>query len=590
MLNSGCRVWCWKWAFCKYISIIAGGVIFACYRSVYMFDYTASNLISRFSWVNLNQDADAIRWLETSILPPYLNSCRWFAGKARQQRSFQIRFMHEIPLRADNPEKVYLLIVEAAYADGETESYLLPLSWLEKDNASDVPEKGILTKAVFAKKPGLLVDAIYDERFRLALYFHIADQKILPGQTGQLRFHRGRGLTDDEDVVVSRVLPVDSSNSALVFGFPGQKEKYFLKLYRKLFQETNPEVDLVSFLTENSDFSHIPAYAGSLIWEQQKVPDITLGMMQLMVENQQDSWSQTGDYLNDFLYAVPQRLFTIREDVFDRVELLGRRTAQMHLALYSPESNDLAFLPEDFTNDYREFIIHHLEELLEKRYAMVIDNYTKLDPLAQRLAWVFMEAKEMIDEFIDDFRQRPLESLRIRIHGDYHLGQVLATGNDFVIIDFEGEPESSIADRKIKHSPLKDVAGMIRSYHYAVSAKLFGSVETANIEPDQLQRVSERWFKLIRDTYLNAYLETVGSPHPLFKNSNEVNFLLLVYLLEKAVYELGYEISYRPAWVKIPLKGIIDVIHEIEKIRIADPNRNSEIPRLQSGLLQTKKV
>ncbi|GAB3273040.1 hypothetical protein GCM10027347_45120 [Larkinella harenae] len=560
-----------------------------------MFDSTSSTLTSQRSWIHLDQDADAIRWLETTILSPYLNTCRWFAGKARQQGQFRIRFIHSVPFLPKNRsgDGAFLVIVEAGYAGGETENYLLPLSFVETDqpDLSEIPSKGIVAKAEFDGETGLIIDAIYDERFRQVLYHNLAKQEKLAQQVGQLTFQRGRGLgAEDEDAVVtSRVLPVDSSNSALVFGVPGQGEKYFLKLYRKLFQETNPEVELVSFLTEESNFTHIPAYAGSLVWEQQGVPDMTLGMMQLMIENRHDSWNQTGDDLNDFLYAVPNRLFTIREDVFDRVELLARRTAQMHLALYSPNSNDLAFVPEDFTNDYREFIIHHLEDLLERRYALLIDNYTKLDPLAQRLAWVFMEAKEMIDDFIDDFRNRPLESLRIRIHGDYHLGQVLVTGNDFTIIDFEGEPESSIAERKIKHSPLKDVAGMIRSYHYAVSAKLFGSVETERIDPDHLQRVSGRWFKLIRDTYMDSYLETIGSPHPLFKDSGEINFLLLVYLLEKAVYELGYEISYRPSWVKIPLKGIMDVIQEIEKIRIADPARNTEVPLLQMGLLQTEK-
>ncbi|MGV3559090.1 putative maltokinase [Larkinella arboricola] len=556
-----------------------------------MLDLTTSNLTSRYSWETLDQDQDALRWLESTVLPPYLSTCRWFAGKARQQEAFRVAVMHGIALGAE--AVAFLAIVEVVYADGETERYLLPLSFIETDqpDASEIPSKGILTPAEFDQKSGLLVDGIYDERFRLALYASLAGENVMPQKAGQVRFYRGRGLAaDDVDTtVVSRVLPVDSSNSALAYGMPHQPEKYFLKLYRKLFQETNPEVDLVSFLTEESQFSHIPAYAGSIVWEQEHTPDITLGMMQLMVENQKDSWSQTGDYLNDFLYAVPNRLFTIREDVFDRVELLGRRTAQMHLALYSPKSDDNAFKPEAFTDEYRAFIIRRIEALLERRYAMLIDNYTRLDPLAQRLAWVFMEAKEMIDEFIEDFRHRPLESLRTRIHGDYHLGQVLATDSDFIIIDFEGEPESSIRERKIKHSPLKDVAGMIRSYHYAVSAKLFGSTETENIDPDHLQRVSERWYNLIRDTYMNAYLETIGNPHPLYKNSNEFNFLLLVYLLEKAVYELGYEISYRPAWVKIPLKGIMDVIREIQKIQTADPNRDSEVPRLQMGLLETKK-
>jgi len=549
---------------------------------------TVQPLATSHTWSTLPGDAALRHRLETEILPPYINTCRWFAGKARQQQRLLIQTIHRLPL-ADGSE-AYLLILEASYTEGDPEAYLLPLSFIAEGTAEIVP-KGIIAELTFDGIPGKLVDAIYDERFQQALFRQVAGQQALEQESGTVRFVRGKGLAaaDAEGPISSRVLPVDSSNSALVFG-----EKYFLKLYRKLFSETNPEVETVSFITEHSTFGNIPAYAGSVVWQQAGRPDVTLGMMQRMVENQKDSWAQTGDYLNDFLYAVPQRMFAIKEDVFHMVELLAQRTAEMHLALYNPEA-DAVFAPEAFTEDYRAFIIQRLEHLLERRYSLLIDNYARLDPSAQRLAWVFMEAKEMIDDFIADFRTRPLESLRIRIHGDYHLGQVLAvaaepTGSDYVIIDFEGEPESSITERKIKHSPLKDVAGMIRSYHYAVCAKLFNASETEALDPEHLQRVSDRWFKLIRDTYLDTYLDTFGSPHPLFRNNTEINFLLLVYLLEKAVYELGYEISYRPAWVNIPLKGIVDVVREIEKIRLADGNRRDEVPRLQTALLQPKKA
>ncbi|MBN8826825.1 MULTISPECIES: putative maltokinase [unclassified Spirosoma] len=540
------------------------------------------------SWSETVSDADFWLALAQTVLPPYVNTCRWFAGKARPQTGFSVRTIHTLPL-ADG-DVAYLLILEATYADGVPEHYLLPLSFIPDQTVAqlaDIPEKGRVGEIALNGQSGILIDAIYDERFRQVLFTSIYQNRIIPQTVGQVSFHRGKGLDDGDDTLSSRVLPVDSSNSAMTFG-----DKYFLKLYRKLFQETNPEVDMVAFLTDESSFPNIPAFGGSIVWQQPDSPDITLGMVQRMVPNDKDSWMQTGDYLNDFLYGVPNRLFAIREDVFDKVELLGRRTGELHCALYKPGA-DPAFAPEPFTNEYRQFLIRRFEDLLERRYTLLIDNYTKLDPQAQRLAWVFMEAKEMIDTFIADFRTRPLQSLRIRIHGDYHLGQVLAvtnsqTGADFVMIDFEGEPESTISERKIKHSPLKDVAGMIRSYHYAVSAKLFNSTETAGIEPDHLQRVSDRWFYLIRDTFLDAYLDVFGAPHPLFKNNSEINFLLLIYLLEKAVYELGYEISYRPSWVKIPLKGIIDVVREIEKIRLSDGGVAHDVPMLQTGLLQVK--
>lgn len=544
------------------------------------------------SWSETVSDADFWSTLAQTVLPPYVNTCRWFAGKARPQTGFSVKTLHTLPL-ADG-DVAYLLILEATYADGVPENYLLPLSFIPDQSVpqlavqlADIPEKGRVGEITLNGQSGQLIDAIYDERFRQVLFASIYQNQTIPQPVGQVSFHRGKGLDEGDDTLRSRVLPVDSSNSAMTFG-----DKYFLKLYRKLFEETNPEVDMVAFLTDESNFPNIPAFGGSIIWQQPGRPDVTLGMVQRMVPNDKDSWMQTGDYLNDFLYGVPNRMFAIREDVFDKVELLGRRTGELHCALYKPGA-DPAFAPEPFTDEYRQFLIKRFEDLLERRYTLLIDNYTKLDPQAQRLAWVFMEAKEMIDTFIADFRTRPLHSLRIRIHGDYHLGQVLAvtnsqTGSDFVMIDFEGEPESTIAERKIKHSPLKDVAGMIRSYHYAVSAKLFNSTETAGIEPDHLQRVSDRWFYLIRDTFLDAYLDVFGTPHPLFKNNSEINFLLLIYLLEKAVYELGYEISYRPSWVKIPLKGIIDVVREIEKIRLSDGDVVHDVPMLQTGLLQVK--
>lgn len=167
--------------------------------------------------------------------------------------------------------------------------------------------------------------------------------------------------------------------------------------------------------------------------------------------------------------------------------------------------------------------------------------------------------------FFDKIRKTPLKSLRTRIHGDFHLGQVLYSNEDFIIIDFEGEPESSIADRKIRHSPLKDVAGMIRSFHYAVSAKLFFSGETKHADALKLRKASERWFYLIRETYTETYLEALGRDQKLYANKAELNFLFLLHLLEKAIYELGYELNGRPDWIKIPLKGIEQVINELEK-------------------------
>lgn len=520
----------------------------------------ATSLTSKQAWKDIQGDEQMLKDFEVSILPPYMNTCRWFAGKARLQEKFIIKYTMEIPIK---DSIALLFIVEVRYGDGETENYLLPISFIDSTNTQEIALKSIITMAYINEKRGVVIDAIYDERFQQTLYSQIAQADDLPQEgNGKIEFNRGKGLAGEDinGTISSRVLPVDSSNSAMTFG-----EKYFLKLYRKLFTETNPEVDMVEFISGNSDFAYIPAFAGSIVWKRDGEPDVTLGMMQRMVENEADSWVQTGEYLNAFVDCFTDKTFCIKEEVFDQVELLAQRTAEMHLALYVPEADE-KFAPEHFNDNYRQFIHKRLTGLLEKRYNLLIDNYTKItDPVTQKLAWDFMESKELIDEFTKEILTKKIDSQRIRIHGDYHLGQVLATKNDYIIIDFEGEPESSIIDRKIKHSPLKDVAGMIRSYHYAISAKMFNDPKIAKLDPKRVQIAADRWYNLIQQTYMEKYLNTFGKPHPLFKNNNEINFLLLVYLLEKAVYELGYEISYRPDWVKIPLKGIVNVIREIEK-------------------------
>jgi maltose alpha-D-glucosyltransferase/alpha-amylase len=521
----------------------------------------STSLTSKQAWKDIQNDKEMLKDFEINILPPYMNTCRWFAGKARLQEKFTIKYAMEMPIK---DSIALLFIIEVRYHDGETENYLLPISFIDSTHTQDIAPKGILTLAYINEKRGLVVDAIYDERFQQALFSNVAHaEDISQKENGKIEFNRGKGLAgeDIKGSISSKVLPVDSSNSAMIFG-----NKYFLKLYRKLFEETNPEVDMVEFITENSDFAYIPAFAGSIVWKRDGKPDVTLGMMQRMVENEADSWVQIGEELNDFVDCFTEKTFCIKEEVFDQVELLAQRTAEMHLALYVHEANEM-FAPAYFNDDYRKFIHKRLTDLLERRYNLLIDNYTKItDPVTQKLAWDFMESKELIDEFAKEILTKEIDSQRIRIHGDYHLGQVLATKNDYIIIDFEGEPESTITDRKIKHSPLKDVAGMIRSYHYAISAKMFNNPETAKFDPARVQIAADRWYKLIQQTYMEKYLDTFGKPHPLFKNNNEINFLLLIYLLEKAVYELGYEISYRPDWVKIPLKGIVNVIREIEKV------------------------
>ncbi len=515
-----------------------------------------SLFVLQLDWEGFEKDKYVHTVLEDNLLPNFLIQCRWFAGKLR--KNWRLKVVNVVRMNHLDSQFFYVLL-EVKYAEGDMETYLLPLSFVEH-GTQKLEKNAIISNASLDDAEGFLVDGVYDEKFRLALYHCIFQNKVIPQKNADsLCFLKGTALSD-ENVSLSYLPKIDSSNTAFIFD-----EKYFFKLYRKIFAETNPEVEMVQFFTQNSDFKNVPRFCGSVTLERKEESDVTFGLLVDVINNEKDNWSKTGDYLNDFMYSFVEGNFQIKENVFEKVGLLGIRTAEMHNALFAIHGDE-GFRSENFNRPYRRFIHQKVEDLIEQMYNLLTDHYLQLDEQAQVLAWKFMESKDLIFDFVDQILTRPIASFRIRVHGDYHLGQILVCKEDFVIIDFEGEPERKISNRKIKHSPLKDVAGMIRSYHYAVSAKLFNAPETKSLDEKVLNRATERWYKLIKDNFLEEYLNYFGPFHPLLKNSNEINYLLQFHLLEKAVYELGYEINNRPNWVKIPLKGIVDVISEIEKL------------------------
>jgi len=525
-------------------------------------DITGENasLALKRPWIEFPYDKDALTWLEENVFYNYMRKCRWFAGKARMIKFLKIQQLLSIPVEDGLS---YLVILHLGYTYGDEEKYGMPVSFMPDDFEliGHVNHKAFITRVTVEGKQGWLIDAVYDFRFQVQLFENIFTNAKTPQEKGYLVYHKGKGLAPtDENMSYLCIVPdLEQSNSSLMYG-----NKYFFKLYRKLFREINPEVEMLQFLTETGGFKNIPAYCGSMVLERPGIPPVTLGLMMQKVSSKSDSWVSTGDDLNNFLFMIVDKIFGINEEVFEKVELLAKRTGEMHLALLSGVKSK-EFIPEAFDDTYINYLQKHLNNLLDKRIKLLKENYSRLDNNAKSLADDFISSENSIRYFFGKIASSHLKSQRIRIHGDYHLGQVLFTGTDYLIIDFEGEPESSITDRKIKHSPLKDVAGMIRSFHYAVCAKLYFSDETREINPLKLQKSADRWYKLITDAYLDAYMQTMGDISAIFGSRTELNFLLQLHLLEKSVYELGYELNGRPDWIRIPLKGIQQVLFELDK-------------------------
>jgi maltose alpha-D-glucosyltransferase/alpha-amylase len=516
------------------------------------------SLTLTLDWSQLTEDTAAVEQLEQFILPGYMKSMRWFGGKARKLSAICV----DKALRLEHHHHLFhLLIVRAKYRTGKSEDYLLPLALVSQT-------EGLSEKAVICNSDkGWVIDAIYEENFRSVLFIHLFHSSRVKQLNGYFQFEKGSAFKEEDyaENISSRVLEAEQSNSSLIFG-----EKYFLKIYRKLFRETNPDVEMVKFLTEKAHFNYIPGFAGTFFWKKAYGSPTTLGMMQQKVNAVKDAWSMAGDYLYEFIQSVTQENLAVPATSIEQASLLGKRTAEMHIAL-SGETVDAAFIPEAYNDEYADWILDNCLSLVKRRIRMAKDCYSALDETGKGLAKFFLNHEPDIRNFFAQIKSRTFQSKRTRIHGDYHLGQVMYDGSDYLILDFEGEPESSIKDRKIKHSPLKDVAGMLRSFHYAVSAKLYFSKETNALDAGKIETAVTNWYREVTKAYLDAYWQAMQGAPVFQAEQSELDFLLQFHLLEKAVYELGYELNARPTWVKIPLRGIQEVIKSLSPQPAAPP-------------------
>jgi maltose alpha-D-glucosyltransferase/alpha-amylase len=532
-------------------------------------------------------DRQSRRSLE-NILPRYIKERRWFAGKDRQ--ILQVRIQEAITLETGGNHSL-LLFLNVAYVEGESETYLLPLCFLEKNDAQSVFEQTpqaliarIQVTGAQSNAEGYLLDAVYERRFGATLLDLIRRRpvkgdwgEIEPTATDQLRRWLPKGETPPDP----RNMKVEQSNSSLVFG-----DKMIFKLYRKLEPGRNPDVEMSQFLSERASFPQVPALGGYLELMKNRKTYYTLGILQEMVNSQSDAWKYTLDQLTIFydrvstqsilppeLKALPRDPADlaeikvndkIREDFgefFEFMKLLGRRTAELHLTLAS--SDEESFKPEFFSRmDHRS-----IYQSLRNRVTSVIDLLRRgektLADNAKPLAVKVLADVGRLTHIFEPLITTSIQTQKIRVHGDFHLGQVLYTGSDFRFLDFEGEPARSLEERKMKRTPLKDVAGMIRSFHYAAYTALWGDESQGATRPEDIALLEEWakfWYRHVSAVYLQAYVERLGTSSLIPQEPKHLKLLLDVYLLDKALYEVGYELKQRPHWVRAPLTGLLELI------------------------------
>ena len=521
------------------------------------------------SWEKLFENYNDVRTLERKILPLFMRKCRWFGGKAKVINKTSVSSAIHVKVEGDTH---FLLIIEVHYAQRLPEFYFLPITFATPEKVGDQVEhtlQSVVCRAEIQDQTGFIMDSSYDRLFRDFLFTNMEKgSRLKDDENGVLEFSSGVFVKPDLRMINSRILKADQSNTAIIFG-----DQYFFKFYRKVEKEINPDLEIIRFLTENTSFQHSPRFAGSIQYRDKETNTIVFGLLQDMVDNEGDAWVMTMNAIGKYYErALAHKEFPplldratvkfeesppiiqqlIGREFYDLVILLGKRTAEMHTALAS-EVTSRDFVPEKITPHYQRSLYSSLRRLMKDRFSLLEDSLPSLGPASRKLAQeVLSMTGPILDSFTEMFRTK-ISAVKTRIHGDYHLGQVLFTGKDFVIIDFEGEPGFSFSERRLKKSPLKDVAGMIRSFHYAAYGKILLSDEFKNNKPEIIELAAEQWQHYVSRFFLGSYLEFSGQGTNL---SKENRILLRTFLLEKAIYELGYELNARPDWVNVPLRGI----------------------------------
>jgi maltose alpha-D-glucosyltransferase / alpha-amylase len=482
-----------------------------------------------------------------------------------------------------------ILLVDVQYVEESTETYVLPVTMLEGAAAQQLLDEhpaAVIAEVQPDEGPAAIIaDAGYVPTFRASLLDAIHGRRRFKGMRGELhgaasgRLRRAVGEMEERH---GRLLGAEQSNTSLVYG-----RDVVVKLYRRLEEGTSLDVELGEFLGEQG-FANTPAVLGSLDYRHEPgATSRTLAVAQEFVTNEGDAWELTLDAVGEFYERAAataeapaptdasvrallrmaadgpsQHARTLVGPYLEEARLLGERTGEMHTVLASDRSN-ASFAPEEFTLFYQRSLYQSLRNLSGRVLQQLAGAQDTMSGSAQGAAQEVLGLDTAILRRFRWVTEGKVSGYRIRCHGDFHLGQVLYTGNDFFITDFEGEPIRPLSERRLKRSPLRDVAGMLRSYHYAAHAALFDHEARSHVRQSErtaMEWWARCWYAFVSAAFLNGYLTIMAPAGVLPSAADELANLLDIYVLEKAIYELGYELGNRPDWAIIPLNGILQLL------------------------------
>jgi maltose alpha-D-glucosyltransferase / alpha-amylase len=518
-------------------------------------------------------------------LPAYLKTRRWFQGKNRSIRS--IEALDTIPIPETSAQ---ILLGQVEYNEGDPEIYVLPGSVAVGEAAEQVKEKlsDVSVAQLHAEdgSRGVLYSGIWDPAFCDTLFSAIARRRRFRGRSGELvgshtrAFRAAWGQSHPD--LGSAVLKAEQSNTSIAYG-----NRFILKIYRRVEPGIHPEIEIDTFLTERN-FPNSAPLTGSIEYRAYNGDATTVAALHAFVQDQQgDAWHYTLDTLSQFFEAslarkesdftgpdgshhpfdlrtkeVPPHVHESIGSYLDSANLLGKRVADLHLAL-SSDPSDPQFAPEPFTDHYRHAMFHTLMSQTAETFQLLRQQLGALPAATESDARKLLEARDEIRTRSRLISDRRIASLRIRVHGDLELSRVLHTGKDFVFIGFDGRSDRTLGGRRIKRSALRDVASMLLSFQYAAQAVFFDQLPGVTRRPETsaaLEFWSRYWSDWVSAVFLKGYLDALGRSPLVPANDSDVRLLLDNCLIECALEEAAAELRNRPEWVRVPVGLLLRIL------------------------------
>jgi maltose alpha-D-glucosyltransferase/alpha-amylase len=519
--------------------------------------------------------------IERDLLPDYVRRQRWFGGKARQLSRVGFK---DWGLVRRSPTPLFATILQAEYADGGRETYFLPLAMKGGTGADTIERQhsnAVLARVTGARK-GLVYDATVDGHAGTALLEVISRGEALPLRHGTLRGWATAELPAMRGSQPLEAVPATTEQSNSMIGFG---KRLLLKLFRKFEPGPNPDIEITRHLTLNTPFARSPKLGGVIDYEPRAGEAAPLAMLQARINSQGDGWehaiAELGRYYERAAVAgvpseettagtklpwvaltrtpIPGEALDLIATYLENAATLGRRTAELHLAL--ARGSDPAFAPEPLDGQERQAVARRMRADAERTLETIEPQLPRLPDETAKQARDLLSNRDRMWLVFDALASNTGAVSRIRVHGDYHLGQVLWAENDYYIIDFEGEPARSLAERRARQLALKDVAGMVRSFGYAAYAGLAAYSVTRPDEFQRLQPWARAWETWTCAAFLRTYLDVSAGAAFLPANATDTEHLLDAFVLDKALYELRYELNNRPDWVRIPLWSVLRYLH-----------------------------